>query len=554
MKISINIKYILISVSIMLAAISGCKKSFLETAPKDGIFDATVWSSYNNANLFLNGVYLGLPADFCMYTYMPFDSWTDNNTHTFADGWSITESVNNRTFNATNSPVARDEVFNWWGGSYAYIRKCNIILQNAASIPDATEEQKKQIIAQAKFFRAYFYSWLVNFFGGVPIIKVPLDRTSGGQLNYPRSTYEECVKFIQEDLVDAAADLPQRWTSSSDIGRITKGACYALKSEMELYAGKWQDCVASCKEVFSLGYSLAPDYEKMFIPEEEVNEEVILGVDYDGTTKFNQPEIFLGPRVDPPSGQATGWGGILPSQELVDCYEFTDGKPGNDPSHANNPYANRDKRFYATILYNGAEWRGAIISTDVNPNIGSTPSNYFDDNNSHQGTFTGYYFHKYIDPKITPGGAVKSGSNAILLRLGEVYLNFAEAENEANGPSNEIYEKINLLRKRAGLPDLLQGLTKDELRTRIRNERRVELAFEGKRYFDIIRWGIGPEVLNGTLHGMKIYQNKGKPVFERVPAYGSTRKFTAPRDNLFPIPSKAIDQNPALAGNQNPGW
>lgn len=552
MKPIIN-KKIFVIAAFTLVGIGGCKKSFLETEPKDGIFDANVWSSYNNANLFLNSVYLGLPSDFTTFTYHPFDSWTDNNTHTFGDGWNITESVNNRTYNATNSPAARNEVFNWWEGSYAYIRKCNIILQKAESVAGATDVQKKLLMAQAKFFRAYFYSWLVNFYGGVPIITVPLDRTSGEQLDYPRSSYDECIMFIQKDLTEAAADLPAAWPSS-DKGRITKGACFALKSEIELYAGKWQDCVTSSNEVFSLGYSLAPDYGNMFIPASEVNDEVILGVDYDGATRWNYPEIFLGPRVDPPSGQATGWGGILPSQELVDCYEFTDGKPGNDPSHAADPYSNRDKRFYATILYNGALWRGGTIRTDVNPVIGNTVSNFFDENNSHQGTFTGYYFHKYIDPQITPGGADKSGSNAILLRLGEVYLNFAEAQNELNGPIAEVYAKINLLRQRAGIPDLPAGLSKEEMRNRIRNERRVELAFEGKRYFDIIRWGIGPQVLNGTLHGMKIYWDNGTQVFERVPAYGATRKFVEPRDNLFPIPSKALDQNPELQDHQNPGW
>ncbi len=551
MKRLINKKKFIIIFALLLTGMNSCKKSYLDTEPKDGIFDDNVWSSYNNANLFLNSVYLGLPSDFTTFTYHPFDSWTDNNTHTFGDGWTITESVNNRTYNSTNSPAARNEVFNWWEGSFAYIRKCNIIIQKAETVEGATADQKKLLVAQAKFFRAYFYSWLVNFYGGVPIITIPLDRNNGEQLNYPRSTYAECVTFIQQDLTEAAADLPAAWPSGEK-GRITKGACFALKSEVELFAGKWQDCINSSNAVFALGYSLAPDYETMFIPAGEANNEVILGVDFDGSSRWNYPEIFLGPRIDPGSQQAIGYGGILPSQELVDCYEFTDGKPGDDPGHANDPYTNRDRRFYATILYNGASWRGGIMQTEFNPNIGSTVSNFFDENGSHQGTYTGYYYRKFIDPQITPGGADKSGVNAILLRLAEVNLNFAEAENELNGPTNEAYAKINELRQRAGIPDLPAGLSKDELRLRIRNERRVELAFEGKRYFDIIRWGIGPDVLNSTLHGMKISTNGGTPVFERVPAYSSTRKFVAPRDNLFPIPSKAIDQNPEL--EQNPGW
>ncbi len=543
-------KRLLVAV-ILCSSLGACKKDFLETTPASPS-DKTIWGSYTNANLFVNDIYAGLPSDFLLFGYDPFDNWSDNQFPTFNWVTSLA-SIAPRNFNSTSSPVN-----SWWSSCYAQIRKCNIVLKNTPEIPDATQEQKDLMVAQARFFRAYWYSWLVNFFGGVPIIEVPLDKSSGDTLNYPRSSYDQCVQFIQKDLSDAAGALPVTWSDGKDDGRITKGAALALKSEVELYASKWQDCISSCNEIFSLGKYALGDYNTMFIPAGEDNSEVILDIPFDGKTKGHSAEVFLSPRVDPASNIAAGWGHIQPTQELIDDYEFTDGKPATDPSHAAEPYTGRDNRFYASILYNGSDWRGGKVWTYYDPAI-NVYSNNFDINFSHQGTQTGYYFHKYLDPTLTPSetnyyGKPINGTNAVLFRLAEVYLNFAEAQNELAGPATEVYGKINELRKRGGLADLPTGLTKDDMRKRIRHERRIELAFEGKRYFDIIRWKIGAQVLNTTLHGMKITGSAGNWKYEKVEAYNGKRVFNDQRDYLFPIPSNALDQNPKLQGNQNPGW
>ncbi|HEX5153015.1 MAG TPA: RagB/SusD family nutrient uptake outer membrane protein [Parafilimonas sp.] len=548
MKLINNRSLIIATAAFLLLGIASCKKDFLETTPASPS-DATIWSSYTNANLFVNDIYADIPTGFLLFDVDPFDNWTDNQFPTFNWVTSLA-SVAPRNYNSTSSPVN-----SWWTNGYAEIRKCNIVLQNAPNIPDASDEDKNEMIAQAKFFRAYWYSWLINFFGGVPIISVPLNKSSGDTLNYPRSTYDECVTFIQQDLADAASALPDEW-SSDQHGRVTKGAALALKSEVELYASKWQDCVNSCSAIFALGkYSLA-DYNTMLIPAGEVNDEVIFDVDFDGKTKAHNAEIFLSPRVDPASGIAAGWGHVQPTQELVDDYEFTDGKPGTDASHANDPYTGRDKRFYASILYNGSDWRGGKVWTYYDPTI-NVYANNFDINFSHQGTQTGYYFHKYLDPTLTPSetnyyGKAINGTNAVLFRLGEIYLNFAEAQNELSGPTGDVYKYINLLRERGGVPGLPPGLSKDQMREHIRHERRIELAFEGKRYFDIMRWKIAGQVLNKTLTGMEITGTPGNWIYTRVPAYNGKRVFNTPRDYLFPIPSAALDQNPKLT--QNPGW
>lgn len=537
---------------LLLTALPSCKKTFLEPEVKNNILETDVWSSPENANLFLNNIYADFPTDFLLFGVDPFDNWTDNQYPTF--NWVTSRGGVAKRDYTTSSGPGND----WWESSYAKIRKCNLVIQNAPTIPGVTEDQKKSLIGEAKFLRAYWYSWLFNFFGGVPLIDVPLDRTNGKEIFYARSTSDETVAFIQKDLAEAAEALPAV-QSGKNYGRATKGAALALKSEVELYAGKWQDCVTSCNAVFALGqYSLAPNYRNMFIPAGESGPEVIFEIQFDGAAKGHAAEIFLSPRTDPPTGIAAGWGHVCPTQNLVDEYEYTDGAAGNDPGHANDPYVGRDKRFYASILYNQSSWRGGTVNTYYDPAVNYN-SSFFDVNFSHQGTQTGYYFCKYLDPAITPSEANYynkpiNGTNAILFRLGEVYLNYAEAKNELGQSDADVVDKLNQLRSRGELQPIPLGLSQSQMRDRIRHERRIELAFEGKRYWDIIRWKTAETSMNGNLKGMKITKVGSAWNYQVVNTYGGDRTFVAPRDYLLPIPQSAIDKNEKLLGHQNPGW
>lgn len=537
---------------LVIGIMPSCKKSFLEPEVKNNILETDVWKSPENATLFLNNIYSDLPTGFLLFGFDPFDNWTDNQYPTF--NWTTSRGgIANRDFTPLGGPGG-----DWWRNAYTTIRKSNLVIQNAPTIPGATEEQKKSLIGQAKFLRAYWYAWLYNFFGGVPLIDVPLDRTNGKEIFYARSTKDETVAFIQKDLTDAAAVLPDVQTGNNK-SRATKGAALALKSEVELYAGKWQDCVSSCNAIFALGkYSLAANYRNMFIPAGESGPEVIFEVEFDGATKGHSAEVFLSPRTDPPTGIASGWGHVTPTQNLVDEYEYIDGAPGNDPGHASDPYTGRDKRFYASILYNGSDWRGAKVWTYYDPAVNYN-SSFFDINFSHQGSQTGYYFCKYIDPALTPSEANYynkpiNNTNAILFRLGEVYLNYAEAKNELGQADADVLSKLNQLRARGEVKPVASGLSQTQLRNQIRHERRVELAFEGKRYWDIIRWKIAENVMNGNLQGMKITKNGSGWTYQVVNTFGGARKFIAPRDYLLPIPQAAIDNNEKLKGHQNPGW
>jgi hypothetical protein len=370
---------------------------------------------------------------------------------------------------------------NYWRDMYANIRKCNLLIENV-SASDFAEASRKSLIAQGKFLRAYYYKCLIDLYGGVPIITKVLDKAKDGDdIFYPRNTYEECVSFIQKECEEAAADLPLKVTGK-DVGRATKGAAWALKGELELYAAKWEDAAATNLKIMQsgAGYDLFPDYGSLFFEQNENNEEVIFDIQYAAEIKGTIVEKYWNPAQ---VSDGTGWQAVNPTQDLIDDYEFLDGKTEEesgmfDPGH---PYDNRDKRFYASITYDGALWKGGTIYTRL-----GIP------NNKNQfgltgATRTGYYLRKKVNPAIVPG--VSSGQNSIVWRYAEILLNYAEAQNEVlTVPDQSIYDAINKLRQRGGLPDLPTGLTKDQMRERIRHERRIELAFEGKRFFDICRW------------------------------------------------------------------
>jgi len=533
-------------------ALNGCSEDYLEVAPKDAVFESSVWNSYQNTNLFLSGIYNRLDSGF-LFSYDPFENWSDNSCATF--GWVASNgSVARRDYSSSNSPVGGN-----WGSFYSSIRKCNIVLKKVPDTEGMTVEEKNLILGQTLFLRAHFYFQLSKYFGGVPLIDVPLDRNSGDNIFYGRSTYDETVDFIRKDLTDAVALLPKTW-GSNDAGRATKGAALAMRNETELYAERWSDCVSTYNEIVALNkYDIVADYKSIFQPATEDNVEVMFDIEFDGDARSHTAEIFLSPRIDA-SGVAAGWGHMLPTQELIDAYEFKDGALGDDAAHANDPYTDRDNRFYASILYDGSTWRGATISTRWNPNVQQgTFSNSFDENHSHQGTLTGYYFSKYIDENLQPTetsyyGQAINKTNAIYYRFAEMLLNYAEAKNELSGPDQSVYDAINRLRARGGIPNLVSGLSKDDMRIKIRNERRVELAFEGKRYWDIMRWKIGDEVFNKSKGAMRIEENNGVLTYNRVDAFRGQMNFTSPRDYLFPIPQSAIDSNPELAGAQNPGF
>lgn len=536
--------------AVCLTWMTSCDSS-LDIEPTDQLTDASVWKSPENAGLFLNDIYNSLNPgpQSTVFTNLPseisndpLDNFSDNSISGPLAGIPSYQNFAQGSY-GPSAPIFTPH----WKNMYANIRKCNVFIQNV-SVTGFDDTVKRGLLAQARFLRAYFYKSLMDIYGGVPIITIPLNKDLQGDAIFnPRNTYEECVAFIQQECAEAAEDLPLTVPPQNG-GRATKGAAWVLKGEQELYAGKWKDAAATNLKIMEsdAGYDLYPDYGALFLPANENNVEVIFDIQYAANIRGHIREKYWSPvRVS----DGTGWGAVNPTQNLVDEYEFLDGKTEAEGSalfDPANPYTNRDKRFAATILYDGATWKGGVIYTRLGiPNN----NNELDASGAGGKGRTGYFLRKIIDPAVVPG--ISSGSNAIIWRYAEVLLNYAEARNEDVGPDITVYNAMNKIRKRAGLPDLPTGLTQTQMRERIRRERRVELAFEGKRLFDIWRWRTAEQIFGKPLRAMKITTAGDHLVYEKVDAGGGKISFDPIKNYLMPIPQSVIAQNPKIIQNSN---
>jgi hypothetical protein len=543
-------KYFLIIFS-MLLFFTSCKKDPLDITPSDRLSDAIVFGDSTTANLFLNDIYNSLnpgpwsshfsllPTELCSD---PLDDLSDNAMYG-PTGVPSSTYFDNSSYGPSGNMFGPQ-----WANMYTYIRKCNLFITKitASTFPDGT---KKGMIAQARFLRAYFYKSLIDLYGGVPLITKVLDNfIQGDSIFYARNTYEESVVFIQSECQAAANDLPLT-VSGVNVGRATKGAALALKGEEELYAGKWKDAAATNLAIMqSSVYSLFPDYGGQFYANNENNQEVIFDIQFAPNLKPKHINQYWGV-VDVAKG--AGWGSCDPTQELVDAYEFLDGKTAAQGSVLYNPaspYTNREKRFYASIIYDGCTWRGKTIYTRLG--VANNANEINITGKSGNTGRTGYFTKKLQDSTIASPPSNLDGANFIVFRYAEILLNYAEAQNELSGPDQTINNAINLIRTRAGLPNLPTGLNQSDLRERIRHERRIEMAFEGRRFYDLLRWQIAAQVFSQPMHGMKITGSGNSLIY--TPVVVRSIKFNAAKNYLQPLPQAAIDQNPKIV--QNPGY
>jgi hypothetical protein len=543
--------------------LNGCKKDdFLNVDPKNALNEASAYSTETNADLVVNDIYNQIAS-----------SYNDSNqtTEQYADnsfcaaGWQTAQTVVRAgAISPANVPNGPGGMWNW-EQNYSRIRKCNLFLQNVDKYAaNFSADWKKRRVAEVKFLRALYYSYLFTSYGGVPLIDKPLDTaTSGEGLIVARGSLDETLNFIVADCDAAAADLSATPAAKGD-GRATKGAALALKGWVQLFAAsplantgndvaKWAAAAATNKQVLGLNvYSLFPDFAALFMQENNDNSEVIFNKEYLAVTSGHSREGTYGAVYV--KGVQQGWGNFAPTQSLVDDYLMANGLPITDPASGydpQNPYVNREKRFYQSIIYDGSSWQGDIITTRIGGN------NQIDLGSTSDVSNTGYYARKTLDERIlaqTSRAQNANGSNFIIFRLGEVLLSYAEAQNEAVGPDVSVYNALNQLRKRSALPDLKMGMSQSEMRDYIRRERRIELAFEEKRWFDIRRWKIttGPTgVLTSPSMGMQITPDKttGKLTYAKVKVFDN-RFFDF--QNWMPIPQGDIAKNTKLV--QNPGY
>lgn len=512
----------------------------LDTPPIDRESDLTFWDKPEDALHVLNTCYEN------MYNAGHFffnETLSDN-----AFNRSGVDGLNSRNIAQGSFDSNHPRISNEWTYHYTGIRKCNTLLANIAKVPGLDENLRNRIIGEAKFIRAFHYFHLVTWYGAVPFFEHEISIEESLQIG--RTDKATILTFIHQELDAAAASLPTNVQyTASDRGRITKGAALALKARAYLYEGNWQQ-VVTITEQFLTGttagtYALFPDYAGIFKPQNEYNSEVILDLQYMPVNRTHSVQRYFIPRTE---GRLVT--SIAPTQELVDSYLTINGKAITEAGSGydeNNPYINRDPRFKATIVHNGYTWtrpNGSTITINTYPGTGDNSIDREDTSP------TGYYVAKYFDPTST--GDLNSGLNLILIRYADILLMHAEAKNELGQFDASVWDQtIRRLRQRAGFTDAdalsYSAGNQASLREVIRRERRVELAMEGLRIFDIRRWRIAEEVLNGYVHGIKA----GDPAIDNGYRRVDTRSFDPAKHYLWPIPLRERDLNPSLGQNLN---
>ncbi len=595
---------------------NSCQKDYLQLDPLSDYSDAAVWNDPALIETFVNNIYrnaLGFP-----FSIERLSDYVDE-SH-FTPDWDVT--------NFNKSLITSDGLMGWevdwatphtlhyrWAPLYSNVRACNIFFQKTAGVDFGMDQDKIDLMTgEVHFLRAYTYHYLAALYGGVPIITEPYGLSD--EFEVARNTYEETINFIVEDLNAAAALLPEA-QEGDNAGRATEGAALHLKARTLLYAAsdlhhnmssyapgfsnpellgytsgsqnsRWDAAKNAARAVMDLGvYDLvAPDpapgddiaqtFIDYFISYGYEDEDILLQYftpktdeDWDG---YN-PALYCGPNG------YHNWGNNVPLGELVDDYEMIDGSSfdWNNPAHKASPYTDREARFYATILYEGSGWRmrpsdvqeidpwnkiqvGHVYNTSgvvIVPGV-DTRSGPIEDWN---GGKSGYYVKKFVDPSIDPQ-YVKQDVPFRHFRYAETLLNYAEACIEL-GEDAEALTYINMIRNRAGQPDI--SATGDALRDAYRHERRIEMAYEDQRFWDVRRWVIGPDAYHQT-HAVDVrYETDqtatnyrqpdgstwGDPIFAEKELGGDARAWLD-KAYFFPIMRDEINKNPLLI--QNPGY
>jgi len=513
-----------------LISLSACKKSLLDKEPLDKYSTATLWKSSSDASAALNGCYNNW-EDGANVMYM--DCASDNAYGQFI--WEGYTAVGNGFLSATNTDVVNRF-------KYVNVQRCNWFLANVDPTP-MDEALKARFKAEARFIRAYQYFILSQLYGDVPLVTKMLTIDEANTI--ARTPKAEITKFILDELKTIAPDLPTSY-SGGDVGRITRGAALTLKARVELFNKDYANAIADYQTIMSFGYNLFPSYQDLFRIQNENNAEVILDFQY------KENDFANGNLGVMPSSSMGGYSSIDPTQALVDAYEMKNGKTiseANSGYNANNPYLNRDPRLAATIVFPGQLYEGGYFNS-----IDKDASDYYlGENNSK----TGYVVKKYTSNLADFQDIWNNGLNMIVMRYSEVLLSYAEAKIESNQIDATVYDAINKVRTRAGMPNVDQAIynTQTTLRELVRRERRVEFAMEGLRWFDIQRWQIGPQVRAGDVFGARLGQVNEKTgaltlTSERI--FVEKRNFDPAVHYLWPIPQKQRDINKNLT--QNPGY
>lgn len=579
-----KIKFIHLVMAVFLLSAGACKKGgFLDVKIASDLNEATTFTDSVRTIAFLTRLYTNVGFNF------DANRWEGGGHPVLADEAipvRYTGPQNDAilmasgALSASSTNVSKQaEVLNNWKLPWENIRRANVFLINVDRSP-LSAALKKKLKAETRFLRAWYYFQLVKVYGGVPLIG-DVNYGLNDNIDLARSSYSDCVDYIVNECNAAAADLPDFDTQlQQDYGRVTKGACMGLKSRMLLYAAsplfngggiatdgalksitgysnvdpeRWNKAAQAAKEIINSGtYSLREDnvtrrgygFYTVFLT--RYNREYLFGAMKAPNREY---ENNLLPTSRTGSGKSSA-----PTQQLVDAFGMENGLPITDPAsgyNPNDPYVKRDPRFGNSIIYNGSTF---FLSTSnamvaVNTFLGASP-----DGPAATGPIAipGYYWRKMM---VEDGGG-NTDRCYPLIRYAEILLNYAEALNEYQGPTGDVYNTLIQIRKRAGILagidgnyGLKSGISKDDMRLVIQNERRVELALEEHRLWDVRRWKIAEVTDNVMLKGMKITKTGNTFTYEVIDI---KPHFFRPAFYLFPIPESEMAKSPKFV--QNPGW
>lgn len=541
--------------SVLLVA-PGCN-DFLDLNPTDAVTDKVVMTKMEYATIYVNSFYTVINSFGQFGTEQCYPGLTDGLTDTFKYGSKAGNVTgvhygfaNQLVYGITGQTASSCAYYlSNWSDMYTAIRRINEFL---SALDGATFDNSDKLLleGQARFFRAFLYYQLILRHKEVIIYDKDL---SAYTKDKALSTESQGWDFVQQDLEYAAKVLPDKW-DAANIGRVTKGAANAMLSRAMLYAERWQASKDAADAVISSGiYSLmsgttASDYAKCFsTTAAQGNTESILEYDYVAGTLDHSFDYYFSPGGDQ-ANKALGLG--TPTQDIVEDYEYAGGgKVDWSAWHVSGgtttppPYGQLEPRFGASILYDGASWKGRSIEPFEGGKDGWTKPGT---DRVVGKTTTGYYLRKLVDENHTDLITKNSSQPWIAIRLAEVYLNRAEAEYRLGGQDAAASKDISVVRNRVGLPDV--NLTGAALFSQIRMERKLELAFEGQLYWDMRRWKLAHIEYNGAsarVHGFKITVEGASHRYTYIDADEQDRVFPE-KFYQIPIPEEELSNNHAI--------
>ncbi|RDC61698.1 RagB/SusD family nutrient uptake outer membrane protein [Adhaeribacter pallidiroseus] len=532
---------------VLFTFLTGCEQE-LDQSPLDRFDSENFWVSEANTYLALTGVYRGnikikgtetLPSDWWSYAGLLFTEFATDNAYDRRGDNSAFHKLSNGTLTSNV-----DILNSYWANSYAKIARANYFLENVGKVT-FNENRKKRFNAEARFLRATQYFYLAQFWGAVPLVTTTLTPETANKV--AKNPKAEVVKFILDELTAAAADLPRhKDIPNPEKGRASKQAALAFVGRTLLGEARYTEAAEVYKTIIDLNDNIIdPDYAGLFQTSNENSNEIIFSSQFLENLAANSMNQHFFPAV------AGGWHIFCPLGSIVESYEFTDGTPF---SYTDARYTaadigkDRDPRLRYNIIYNRNIFKNLRYVT--HPDSAASPDQL---GAGKQTTQTGYGLKKFCDEGFS-GNLTNYGGNLPVIRYAEVLLSYLEAKLEAGQPIDQalLDATINKVRGRASvnMPPVTET-NPEALRLILRRERRNELAFEGIRYWDIIRWKIGGEVLKADFYGApfpgavktKIKGNTPDP-FSRW--YVTTRNFRPGVDEVWPIPQSEINVNPGL--------